>query len=707
MHTIDGATKANNYGDLVLRLSADVGGTFTDLVLIDDTGSTMHTCKVSSAPGSGSAIVNGIKRICSQAGVSIGDIDLFLHSFTIATNAWLTRSGADVLLLVTDGYRDILEIADQRRPDLYNLATQKPTPILGRDQVFEVNERTDAFGQAELSVTPAELNRIVQAIGARPQMPEAIAVSFLFSYLNPANEAQVAQAIARQFPDLPIYLSSRINPKIHEYARANTTAAAAYVGPAVRKYTESLETQVADAGLTADILYMRSDGGSCSPSDARANPASLLMSGPAGGVVAGVQTGQILGVDKLVTFDMGGTSADFSVITNGRSAVARARDIDGLPLRVPMLDIKAISAGGGSIARVDAGGALKVGPASAGSVPGPAAYGRGGADATLTDALLVVGYLGSESFADETINLDANLAASALQNHVAGAMALPVADAAIGALAIATANMAGAIRVISIERGQDLREFSLLAFGGAGGLFAPFLLRDLQMREVLVPPVPGVFAALGLQFADVRHDAQLAFSHPLATLTESVLADALSPTLQTLRDGLEMAGFTGENAALEVTADMRYVGQHHELNIPIALTPKSQRPQIKDLAEQFSDRHELAYGYCDRDSAIELTGLRVDAIGHLEKPNLPLLADTKHAPIPTGSRSVVLALGEKPVSVPLFARTDLLAGDQIAGPAIIEQSDTTTLILSNQQAEVSAHGFLRLTDSTYAQAENN
>ena len=684
----------------MLRLSADVGGTFTDLVLIDDVSNTMHTCKVSSAPGSGAAIVNGIERVCALADISISDIDLFLHSFTIATNAWLTRTGADVMLLVTDGYQDILEIADQRRPDLYNLATQKPKPILSRDQVVQVHERTDAFGQTELPLSAGEVERITQLINSRASAPQAIAISFLFAYLNPANETHLADAIAKQFPDIPIYLSSQINPKIHEYARANTTAAAAYVGPAVRDYTLSLESQVAKAGLTADILYMRSDGGSCSPADARANPASLLMSGPAGGVVAGVQTGEMLGVNNLVTFDMGGTSADFAVIADGRSSLARAREVDGLPLRVPTLDIKAISAGGGSIARVDAGGALKVGPTSAGSVPGPAAYDRGGNDATLTDALLVLGYLGVESFADETIQLNAELAAGAMQTHVAQPMSLSDTDAAMGALSIATANMAGAIRVISIERGQDLREFALLAFGGAGGLFAPFLLRELQMCEVLVPPVPGVFAALGLQFADVRHDAQLAFSHPLDTLTQSVLSDALAPTLQALRSQLKTAGFTAKDSVIEVAADMRYVGQHHELNIPIALSGDDGLPVIKGLIDKFSDQHETAYGYCDRASAVEVTGLRVDAIGHLAKPGIPKLTPADRALKPTGTRSIVLALGEPAVTADVFDRTDLLAGDVIVGPAIVEQSDTTTLILNGQQADVSAHGYLRLTEST-------
>jgi N-methylhydantoinase A len=688
----------------MLRLSADVGGTFTDLVLIDDASNVMHSCKVSSLPGSGDAIVKGIEIICSQAGVKIDEIDLFLHSFTIATNAWLTRTGADVLLLVTDGYRDILEIADQRRPDLYNLATQKPLPLLDRSQIATVDERTDAFGQLVLAVTDKEADRIVQLIKERSAgIPDAVAISFLFSYLNSDNEQRITDAIRRHFPDIPVYISSVVNPKIHEYARANTTAAAAYVGPAVRKYTEALESQVAAAGLRADILYMRSDGGSCAPDDARANPANLLLSGPAGGVVAGTQTGELLGIDNLVTFDMGGTSADFAVIANRRSSVARARQIDGLPLRVPTLDIKAISAGGGSIGHVDPGGALKVGPASAGSLPGPAAYGLGGQEATLTDALLVLGYLDAGSFADDSIELSQIKAEAVLVERIASPMALTVTDAALGMVSIATANMAGAIRVISIERGQDLREFALLAFGGAGGVFAPFLLRELQMREVVIPPTPGVFAALGLQFADVRHDVQLAFSYPLATLTSSTLSDVLSDTIDSLRTRLNEAGFREDDAKIEVTADMRYVGQHHELNIQLPFNAVSGVVEIKGLTEKFSDTHETAYGYSDSASPVEITGLRIDAVGKLTKPTLPEIASASRKPEPSGYRRVSLSLGQPSINANIYQRADLSFGDMIVGPAIIEQMDTTTLILDNQQAEVSAYGFLRITELNQSQ----
>lgn len=688
----------------MLRLSADVGGTFTDLVLIDDQTGNTWIEKISSSPGSGDAIVRGIHRIAEKAGVAVTDIGLFLHSFTIATNAWLTRSGADVVLLATQGYGDILQIGDQRRPDLYNLATQKPRPILERSQVITVNERLDAFGNADIALTDNEVDRVLKAIASRPAgPPEAVAISLLFSFLNPTHEERLAEAVKAAYPGLPVYVSSQINPKIQEYPRANTTAAAAYVGPAVTKYTESLEARVRELKISADILYMRSDGGTAAPQDARVNPANLLFSGPAGGVVAGIETAGLIGINNLVTFDMGGTSADFALIANQRSSVARTRWIDGLPVRVPTLDIKAISAGGGSIATVDAGGALKVGPGSAGSSPGPAAYGRGGTQATLTDALLAVGYMDTAAFADNQIQLDSDKAAAAVSQQIARPMNLSVTDAALGMLSIATANMAGAVRVISVERGQDLRDFALLAFGGAGGLFAPFLLRELKMREVIIPPAPGVFAALGLHFADVRHDVQLAFSHDVDKLQGHSLSTALNNPVTALRAKLKSAGFGAMNSRLEISADMRYVGQNHELNIALSTDKKSDEVVIDSLSARFSDAHETAYGYCDRESSVEITGLRVDAIGELPKPallKLPVTGRDGESAQPVGERAIFLTIGKPAQRADLYRREQLQPNQRIVGPAIVEQDDTTTLILDGQQAVISAHGFIRITEST-------
>ena len=326
-----------------MKLSIDVGGTFTDLVLVDEATGKMHVDKVPSTPGSGDAVLHGVARICSQAGVTPTQLDMLFHGFTIATNAWLTRNGARVVLLVTDGFKDILALGSQRRPATYDLAAAKPEPLVPRSRVLEAIERVDAFGQIVTPLSDEEEVRLLDAVASLE--PEAIAVSFLFSWANPAHEEQLARALAGRFPDIPIYTSSTLNPQVEEYPRANTTTAAAYIGPPVRQYTRSLEASLAEAGIEAPLRYMRSDGGAATPASARENPANMLLSGPAGGVVAGLALGAQLGVGNLVTFDMGGTSADFAVIRDGEAGIGRSRDFDGLPLRVPMLDIKAISAG--------------------------------------------------------------------------------------------------------------------------------------------------------------------------------------------------------------------------------------------------------------------------------------------------------------------------------------------------------------------------
>lgn len=337
-----------------VRLSIDVGGTFTDLVLIDDAGGRSLVDKVPSTPGSARAVIESIGRITRRAGTTTSDLGLVLHGFTIATNAWLTRTGSRVVLLTTEGFRDVLALGSQRRPDTYDLGAAKPEPLVPRSRVVEVAERVDAFGQVVTPLDETETARVLDAVAALD--PEALAVSLLFSWANPVHERRLAAAFGQRFPDRPVYCSCEVNPEIEEYPRANTTAAAAYVGPPVRQYTESLEADLAAAGIAAPLRYMRSDGGSATARSARGNPAAMLLSGPAGGVVAALALGETLGVADLITFDMGGTSADFSVVRDGRAATVRDRDFDGLPLRVPMLEIKAISAGGGSIGNVHAVG---------------------------------------------------------------------------------------------------------------------------------------------------------------------------------------------------------------------------------------------------------------------------------------------------------------------------------------------------------------
>ena len=681
-----------------MRLSIDVGGTFTDLVLVDDASGSMLIDKLPSTPASGQAVVNGIARITKRAGINASDLDILFHGFTIATNAWLTRSGARVVLLVSEGYADILAIGSQRRPHTYDLAGTKPQPLVPRSHVVAVHERIDAFGNVVVALEDEVITAVLDAVAELK--PQAVAVSLLFSWVNEAHEQRLAAALTERLPGIPVYRSSRVNPQIQEYPRANTTAAAAYVGPPVRDYTESLEASLSAAGVDAPLRYMRSDGGAATAASARANPASMLLSGPAGGVVAALALGEQIGVSDLVTFDMGGTSADFSVVRAGQAALVRDREFDGLPLRVPMLEIKAISAGGGSIAWVDRGGALQVGPASAGAQPGPACYGLGGVEPTLTDAALALGLLDAEWFAGGELTLDPTLARAAIDERVAGPLGLSIENAALGMLDVATASMAQAIRELSTERGDDLAQFSLLSFGGAGGLFAPYLLADLGLRSVLVPRHPGVFAALGLHYADLRHHAQAPFPTTLDRLDPPRLRTVLDELSAGLHDALDRDRVAPEARRLSFSADMRYVGQHHELEVEIASAGHLDDDTRATIASAFHRLHEQRYGYCHPTSPVELTNLNAIGVGLQSKPPAPTSeARGDREPSALATRCLPLGVNAQRIETRIYNRDDLHCGHRLNGPAIVVQHDATTLILAGQAARVDSLGFIHVSSS--------
>ena len=699
MRPSSGSTSCRLHERAPVRLSIDVGGTFTDLVLIDDAGGRTLVDKVPSTPGSARAVIESIGRITRRAGTTASELDLVLHGFTIATNAWLTRTGSRVVLLTTEGFRDVLALGSQRRPDTYDLGAAKPEPLVPRSRVVEVAERVDAFGQVVTPLDDRETARVLDAVAALD--PEALAVSLLFSWANPVHERRLAAAFGQRFPDCPVYCSCEVNPEIEEYPRANTTAAAAYVGPPVRQYTESLEADLAAAAIAAPLRYMRSDGGSATARSARENPAAMLLSGPAGGVVAARALGEALDVSDLITFDVGGTSADFSVVRGGLAATVRARDFDGLPLRVPMLEIKAISAGGGSIGSVDRGGGLRVGPASAGAVPGPACYARGGTEPTLTDAAFALGMLDAETFAGGEIGLDPDRAREAIDRRIAAPLGLRIKAAALGMLEVATASMAQAIRELSTERGDDVARFSLLAFGGAGGLFAPWLLRDLGLREVLVPRHPGVFAALGLHYADLRHHTQAPFPVALHGLDPGRMRPVLSELGTSLDAALDRDGVARPARRITFSADMRYVGQHHRLEVPLPAPDALGDASGGRLAGDFHDHHERRYGYCHRESPVEITNVHAAGIGAQSRPSEPPPEPARESdPVPRTWRSVPLGAGMSRVRTPIFHRDDLAADSRLAGPAIVVQDDSTLVVLAGQIARVGRLGFIHVTEAS-------
>ncbi len=681
-------------------LAADVGGTFTDLVLVDGSAGAPRVFidKVpSEATGSAAGVHEGIRRIAGQAGIAPGEIDLFVHGFTVGTNAFLTRSGARAVLVVTEGFRDVLMIGDQRRPDIYSLSAEKPAPVVPRALTVEVKERLDAFGKVVTPLAEGEPERVAAAVAALE--PEAVAVCLTFSYLDPTHESEVAAAIGRRLQNVPIYLSSRVNPQIEEFPRANTTAVAAYAGPVIDRYVERLEKNLDALGVKAPLRLMRSDGGVATPRAARENPAHMLLSGPAGGVIAGAELARALGLDNMVTFDMGGTSADFSVITGGQPSMVREREIDGQPLRLPTIDIETISAGGGSIASVDIGGALKVGPKSAGAIPGPACYGQGGTNATVTDAAVVMGLLDPAEYLGGEMQLDPKLAREAVERAVAKPLGLSVEEAAFGIVSVANANMIQAIRTLSVERGHDVRGFSLLAFGGAGPLYAPYMARELGMAEVIAPRNPGVFAAQGLLLTDVRHASQAPWQRRLGR----VEAGELGKRLETLRRELDHElGADGVKPAaryFRFAADMRCVGQFHLLNIPLPAPDGAGWWNPEKLAAEFHVAHERAYGHADAAVPVEIVNLRVDGFGRIDRlPEPPEPAASAGAPKPIGSRRVHFDRATGWTEAAIYRREQLKSGHRIAGPAIVMQRDSTLVVLPGQTARADRRGTVRIAE---------
>ena len=679
-------------------IGVDVGGTFTDLVLIDGQAG-VHLDKVPSTPGRPDAVLDGIRRITGTAGVAASGVDLFVHGFTVATNAFLTRNGARVALAVTEGMRDILEIGDQMRPHLYRLSQTKPLPVVPRSRTIEVAERRDAHGKVVTPLTMEETRRVAAAIAALE--PESVAICLAFSFLDAAHEEMLEEALVEELPGVPLYLSSRVNPQIEEYPRANSTALAAYVGPIVDRYVATLDQALAADNVAAPLRLMRSDGGIATPRSARDNPAAMLFSGPAGGVIAGANMAEELGVGDLVTFDMGGTSADFSVIAGGEPRMVTERRVGGVPLRLPTLDIETISAGGGSIAHVDIGGALRVGPQSAGAEPGPACYARGGRDATVTDAAVVLGILHPEEFLGGEVLLDAGLAQQAVTENIAQPLGLSLEEAALGIVRVANAGMIQTIRKLSVERGLDIRDFALVAFGGAGPIYAPYMARDLGMAEVLVPAHPGVYAAQGLLMSDVRHTAQTAFQRRFVKTSEAELSGRLGAMAGELDTELARDGIAEANRYVRYLADMRCTGQFHELLVPL---PQPDAPgwwKPDEVAAVFHEIHERAYGHTDPDVPVEFVNLRVEAFGRTPKAAAPPASQrATAAPEPAGCRQVCLDITAGFLETPVYRRDDLRPGQTFRGPAVITQRDTTTVVLDRQEVTVAGSGVLRVNTSS-------
>ncbi|MFB0840896.1 hydantoinase/oxoprolinase family protein [Paenibacillus oleatilyticus] len=670
-------------------VGVDVGGTFTDVTLVDTRSGEILNHKVPSTPDDPSrAIMNGVEQILELNGVSVSEVRYLAHGTTVATNSLIERKGALTGLLVTEGFRDLLEIGRQTRPGLYDFFKEKPEQVIPGHLRLEVDERLYADGSLRKPLDPDRLREAIERL--KQEGVQAIAVCFLFSYLNPEHEKQAVEEIRRQFPEAYVSASHQVVPEFREYARLSTTALNAYLGPVMQRYMENFQQSVRKAGIPVDPYITQSNGGIISIQESVSNPVRTAVSGPAAGVVAASHLAELTGYKNMITFDMGGTSADFSLIENGDPKISMEREVEGFPARIPMLDIHACGAGGGSIAWLDAGGALKVGPESAGSMPGPAAYGRGGTRPTVTDANTILGRLNPDGILGGRMALDVEASKRAVQEHLCARTGLSLLEATMGILTVVNANMTRAIRLISVEKGYDPREFTLVSFGGGGGLHCGALARELGIPRILVPPSPGTFCSLGLLVTDVRSDYVRSMLLESAGGSMETIRGLFSSMIQEGAAMLEKEGIPEPKRRYVLGLDLRFKGQNYELTLPVEWSELTDEG-VQGILTRFHEQHEKNYGYSNRAGVIEFVNYRVTALGELPKAALRRTEESGGRSVqPTSRREVYFAETDRPgyYDTAIYQRSELAPGDRLAGPAIIEQMDSTILILPGQTAGV-------------------
>jgi len=671
------------------RVGVDIGGTFTDIVFLDAEGG-IHTKKVSSSVDDyARAIVDGLREVFRETGLGGSDIGEILHGTTVGSNAILELKGAKTGLITTRGFRDVLEIRRLRMPRLYDLRWEKPAPLVERYLRQEIDERVNGRGEVIRPLDPEGIERVLDRL--LREGIEALAVCLLNAYANPAHERAIREIVSRRAPGLPCCISSDVLPEIKEYERTSTTVINAYVMPIVQRYLATLEEGLAEVEARAPLLIMQSNGGLMSAVAAARMPMHIIESGPAAGVVGSQALARRMGLTKVLTLDMGGTTAKASIIENGE--VSRSGEIEvgggilvgarlltgaGYLLRVPAIDLAEVGAGGGSIVWIDPGGSLRVGPRSAGASPGPVGYDLGGTEPTLTDANIILGYLNPAYLCGGAVKLNAERSQAAFAERVAGPLGLSVAEAAHGAHLIAASNMIRAIRAVSSERGRDPREYILFAFGGNGPLFAAAMARALEVRQVVVPVAPGLFSSFGLLYSDVQHHYVRTYRRRTRGVDLDEL-DAIWTGMETeARAQLAAEGFTGAAARIRRGVDLRYHGQSFELTIPVP-TARVDARLMADLEEAFGREHERTYGHrAGPSEPVELVNLRVIGDGIPERSRVPDQVRIDRTGDPLPSRRVYFGSRVGWLDTPVLRRPDLATPRP--GPYIVEEYDATCLV---------------------------
>lgn len=695
---------------MVWRIGVDIGGTFTDVALVEEESGRIGVAKVPTTPDDfGRGVLDGLKTVMAKYDIAAENVGLLAHATTVVTNAILEDKGATAALIMTRGFRDVLELRRSSRPDLYDLFQDGPHTLIPRRNRLEITERIGADGSVVTALAHDEIAGLIADI--RERDVQAIAVSLMFSFLNADHEKVLGAALREAFPDLPVYLSSEVLPEIREFERTSTTAVCAYVGPILASYLARLEATTQSLGLPP-LYVMGSNGGVFEAAEGVSMPAMAVESGPAAGVVATSLIAEQTGKRDILSFDMGGTTAKASLIRDGRYETTPEYEVGGgasgnrimngtgHPIRVPVIDLAEVSAGGGSIAWVDRAGSLRVGPASAGATPGPVCYQRGGTEPTVTDCNLLLGYLDQKSLIGGELEIDVAAAERAIQEKLATPLGIDARAAATAVIDVVNHSMAEALKIVSVQRGYDPRDFVLAAFGGAGPLHAVALADELGMNEVLCPPIPGAFSALGLVGTDLKRDYVRTFFATSDKASPDALAAAFAELEKLGSAMLERAGVPEQRRRFERAVDARYVRQSYELTVPVGEPPFT-TATIDDIAGAFHERHHQTYGHDNRSEPVQFVNIRLSAIGTI--PALKIRDRTAvDGTVPVKARRQLWFRDTGTVDADILDRALMPAGYEVAGPAVIESFESTILVRPGWQARMTDDGFIILTRNTAA-----
>jgi N-methylhydantoinase A len=674
---------------VALSLAVDIGGTFTDLIGFDDSSGQIFQAKALSTPRD---LADGVMACVQESGLALAEAHGFIHGSTVAINTAIEQTGARTALVVTRGTRDVYTIARGNRPEAYNIFFNPPRPLVPRRLTFEVDQRISADGEVLVPFEVEQATRVAREVVASGV--EAVAVCFLHSYLDPTDETRMGEILRQAAPDAYVTLSHEIVREYREYERTSTSVLNAYVGPRCSAYIASIQQRLSEAGFGGRFLIMQSNGGVMSAEVARRVPVAMMESGPVGGVMAAARIGPKLGFPDVIAFDMGGTTAKTSLIENGEASIAQGYYIggyaEGHPVTLPVVDIVEVGAGGGSIAWIDEVGAVKVGPQSAGAEPGPICYRRGGTQPTVTDANVVLGRIGADSFLGGTMPLDGQAAVEGIERRLSGHLGLDPIAAALGILRIAVAKMSLTVQGVSVERGYDPRSFALMAFGGAGPVHAVEIARELNIPRVIIPVLPAHFSALGLLTSDLRHDYVRTYYKPLLEADFAEVSRICDELIGEATRVLQAEGVASDAMTFQRWLDLRYVGQEFWLQVPLSQDELGGR-DLESIRRRFDDMHDRRYGQASEGEPLELVNVRLTAWGRSHNVPLPTV-HAERAQALIGTRPIYLQDARQPVDCAVYARPLLGAGQTVTGPAVMEEHASTTLLFEGDVATIADSG---------------